>query len=175
MSALSPLLGRWCGLLVGPALVACRTPPDDLAGVWVGSLECAEADLSYVTTAVLELDAPAAGRHAGGLALESRWTADDGAELRQSTGWAVTVLQAFPRGAQDVDFVRAECTEARRLSGEDPDPIAEGCGAVAGGIGTSSLGWDGADRLAWRGACSGSLDRGGAIPDDSGDPGGGAR
>lgn len=154
--------------LLPVALIACRSPPADLAGRWTGDLDCEEAELVYATSVTMNLEAPAAGRHAGTLALQTTWTATDGVDYRQSTVWTVAVSQEFPRGAQDVSFVQADCAEALRMG--DDEPVAEGCEAVGGGIGASSLAWDGADSLVWSGACVGALTRSGAVSEDSAIP-----
>jgi hypothetical protein len=154
-------------------LAACRSPPDTLVGDWAGALDCAEDDFVYATDVTMSLETPEAGRHPGTLALKTTWTGDDGVDYRQSSVWTVALRQEFPSGAQDVDFVQADCAEALRSSEEEL--TAEGCEDVGGGIGTSSLAWDGADALAWGGGCTGELTRGGTIAADSGDPDEGAR
>ena len=154
------------------ALAACRTPPDDLAGSWSGVLDCAEGELAYRTVAELTLDAPVDGRHIGTLALAASWSGADGVSAGLLSDWEVTVVQSFPRGAQDARFTDATCAAASRW--EDGFVVEEGCAAVGTGIGTGSLRWDGADALEWSGACEGTLVRGGAGsgsgPADSGDP-----
>jgi len=159
--------------LIVLAIAACRSPPDDLSGDWAGSLECVADDLTHATVATMTLETPEAGRHRGTLGLNTRWIDDTGVDHRQDLVWRVVVQQEFPSGAQDVDFVEADCAEALRSSGGEL--TAEGCEDVGGGIGTSSLGWDGADALAWGGDCAGVLTRGGTIGTDSGDPGQGVR
>jgi hypothetical protein len=150
-------------------LAGCRSPPDDLQGQWAGALACAEGDLAYGTDVALVLDAPTDGRHPGTLALVAAWTGDDGVAQVQRTDWSVILRQEFPKGAQDVDFVQADCTAAERV-GADGTTL-EGCGELGRGIGTSSLAWDGADTLRWSGSCEGSLARGAEIPgDDTGAP-----
>lgn len=153
-------------------MAACRSPPDDLAGAWSGDLACEEDGLSYGTAVTMNLETPSDGRHPGTLALLTTWTGSDGVDYRQSTAWVVALVQDFPRGAQDVKFVQADCADALRMGADDP--VAEGCEEIGGGIGTGSLAWDGADTLTWGGACTGTLVRG-AIDGDTGDPSGGAR
>ncbi len=159
--------------LISLTVVACRSPPDDLIGDWAGLLVCVGDDITHATAATMSLETPEAGLHPGMLTLNASWTGDDGVDHRQASVWTVAVQQEFPSGAQDVDFVKADCAEARRLSGDEL--TAEGCEDVGGGIGTSSLAWDGADALAWGGGCAGELTRGGTIGTDSGDPGQGVR
>jgi len=158
--------------LVLPTLVACRTPPDDLAGRWSGVLACAEGGLAYRTASELVLDAPADGRHPGTLALAASWTGADGVPAGLRSDWNVMVVQSYPRGNQEVRFAETTCMAADRWEAELV--VEEGCAAVGTGIGTSSLQWDGANELGWNGACEGTLVRGDAgidaSPVDSGDP-----